>query len=503
MSELFSAPLPGPIKKEEILKTLPEAKVIGGLPEEFYGVECDSRKVTKGELFFAIPGFKQDGRQYVPEAVKKGAAGIVTVNFGLESEVGWLVVPDIRAALARVSHLAYRHPAAKLILFGVTGTNGKSTVAFLMRDVLKGAGLNPAVLGTIAYEFDGESIPAWNTTPESLDLARFFYNVTQRGGKAAAMEVSSHALALGRVGEILFDVAVFTNLTRDHLDFHKTMEAYREEKLKLFTRHLKPNGKAVLNLDVPEFEFFSKLTKGKVFTYSAEHPTADLYAAHFRFTTEGTEVDFSFKGKKIPLKSQLVGPFNLQNLLAAAAAGLAHGFPVDTVRSALEKSLPVPGRVEQLKMGQPFVVVVDYAHTPDGIEQILKLARFFKPRRVLAAFGCGGDRDTGIRPLMAQAAEKYADLVFLTSDNPRMEPLEQIIEETLFGFADRSKVRAITDRKEALFAMVEEAREGDFLVACGKGHETYQLIGDKKFPFDDREVLKEALRKRGYAGGGN
>ncbi|MCI0405558.1 MAG: UDP-N-acetylmuramoyl-L-alanyl-D-glutamate--2,6-diaminopimelate ligase [candidate division Zixibacteria bacterium] len=503
MSELFSAPLPGPVKKEEVLKILPEAKEIGELPPEFTGVECDSRKVAKGTLFFAIPGFKQDGRQYVPDAVKKGAAGVVTVNFGLESEIGWLVVPEIRSALAKVSHLAYRHPADKLVLFGVTGTNGKSTVAFLMRDILKEAGMNPAVLGTIAYEFAGESIPAWNTTPESLDLARFFYNLTQRGGKAASLEVSSHALALGRVEEVLFDVAVFTNLTRDHLDFHKTMEAYREEKLKLFTRHLKPDGKAVLNLDVPEFEFFRKLTKGRVFTYSAEHPTADLYSGKYHFTTDGTEVDFAFKGKKFSLKSQLVGPFNLQNLLAAAATGLAYGFPVDTVRAALEKSPPVPGRVEQVKAGQPFIVVVDYAHTPDGVEQILKLARFFKPKRVLVAFGCGGDRDKGKRPLMAKAAEKYADLIFLTSDNPRSEPPEQIIEETLFGFADRSKVKTIADRREALSKMIETAEEGDFLVACGKGHETYQQVGDKKLPFDDREVFRQALKKRGYAGGGD
>ncbi|MCI0595369.1 MAG: UDP-N-acetylmuramoyl-L-alanyl-D-glutamate--2,6-diaminopimelate ligase [candidate division Zixibacteria bacterium] len=503
MSELFSAPLPGPVKKEEVLKILPEAKEIGELPPEFTGVECDSRKVAKGTLFFAIPGFKQDGRQYVPDAVKKGAAGVVTVNFGLESEIGWLVVPEIRSALAKVSHLAYRHPADKLVLFGVTGTNGKSTVAFLMRDILKEAGMNPAVLGTIAYEFAGESIPAWNTTPESLDLARFFYNLTQRGGKAASLEVSSHALALGRVEEVLFDVAVFTNLTRDHLDFHKTMEAYREEKLKLFTRHLKPDGKAVLNLDVPEFEFFRKLTKGRVFTYSAEHPTAGLYSGKYHFTTDGTEVDFAFKGKKFSLKSQLVGPFNLQNLLAAAATGLAYGFPVDTVRAALEKSPPVPGRVEQVKAGQPFIVVVDYAHTPDGVEQILKLARFFKPKRVLVAFGCGGDRDKGKRPLMAKAAEKYADLIFLTSDNPRSEPPEQIIEETLFGFADRSKVKTIADRREALSKMIETAEEGDFLVACGKGHETYQQVGDKKLPFDDREVFRQALKKRGYAGGGD
>lgn len=418
--------------------------MIGELPQEFYGLECDSRRVTNKSLFFAIPGFKQDGRRYVPDAVKKGATAVVTANFGVETEVAWLVVPEIRTALAKISHLAYRHPAATLTLFGVTGTNGKSTVAFLMRDLLKEAGMNPAVLGTIAYEFGGESIPAWNTTPESLDLARFFYNVAQRGGKAASMEVSSHALALGRVEEIFFDVAVFTNLTRDHLDFHKTMEAYREEKLKLFTRHLKPNGKAVLNMDTPEFEFFRKLTRGKVFTYSAEHPTADLYSGQYRFTTEGTEVDFSFEGKKFFLKSQLVGPFNLQNLLAAAAAGLAYGFPVDTVKSALEKSPPVSGRVEQVKAGQPFIAVVDYAHTPDGIEQILKLARFFKPKRVLVAFGCGGDRDKGKRPLMAKAAEKYADLIFLTSDNPRSEPPEQIIEETLPGFSDRSKVRTIT-----------------------------------------------------------
>lgn len=482
---------------------MPDAKLIGDLPDAFSEVECDSRRVTKNTLFFAIPGFRQDGRQFVPEAVKRGATAVVTVNFGLEAGVAWLVVADIRTALAKVAHLAYRRAANQLTLFGVTGTNGKSTVAYLMRNVLKEAGKNPALLGTIAYEFGADSVPAWNTTPESLDLARFFYNVIQRGGKSAAMEVSSHALALGRVEEIAFDVAVFTNLTRDHLDFHKTMEAYREEKLKLFTRHLKPAGKAVLNMDSPEFEFFRKLTKGKVFTYSVDNPAADLYSTKYRFGTDGTEVEFSFHGKKIPFNSRLVGPFNLENLLAAAAAGLAYGLGADSVRAALEKSTPVPGRVEQIRMGQPFAVVVDYAHTPDGIEQILKLARFFKPRRVLVAFGCGGERDPGKRPLMAKAAEKYADLVFLTSDNPRSEPPEKIIDETMFGFADRSKVRPFVDRRKALYAMVAAAREGDFLVACGKGHETYQIIGDKKLPFDDREVLREALKKEGYAGSGN
>ncbi len=503
MNDLFSAPLPGPVKKEEILKTLPEAKVIGRLPEEFVSVECDSRRVGPGALFFAVPGFKQDGRKFVPEAVKRGATAVVSVDFGPEMEIGWLVVPEIRSALAKVSHLAYRHPTQNLKMFAVTGTNGKSTVAFLMRAILQEAGLAPAVLGTIAYEFDADSTPAWNTTPESLDLARFFYNVVQRGGRSASMEVSSHALALGRIEDIEFDVAVFTNLSRDHLDFHKTMDAYREEKLKLFTRHLKADGCAVLNLDAPEFDFFRRLTKGKVFSYSVSNPKAGLFASKFLYRSDGTEIELSLGGEKISISSHLVGPFNLQNLLAAAAAGLSYGLAPQMVRNALEKAPPVPGRVEQVKMGQPFAVVVDYAHTPDGIEQILKLARFFQPKRVLVAFGCGGDRDKGKRPLMAQAAEKYADLVFHTSDNPRNEPPEQIIEDALTGFADRSKVRTIIDRKEALFEMVKEAKDGDFLVACGKGHEVYQQVGDKKNPFDDRKVFREALKQRGYAGGGN
>lgn len=503
MNDLFSAPLPGPVKKEEILKTLPEAKVIGRLPEEFAAVECDSRKVTPGALFFAVPGFRQDGRKFVPEAIQRGASAVVSVDFGPETETGWLVVPEIRIALAKVSHLAYRHPAKNLKMFGVTGTNGKSTVAFLMRAILQEAGLEPAVLGTIAYEFGSDSVPAWNTTPESLDLARFFYNVVRRGGKSASMEVSSHALALGRIEGIEFDVAVFTNLSRDHLDFHKTMEAYREEKLKLFTRHLKADGKAVLNLDVPEFDFFRRLTKGKVFSYSVSNPKADLFAAKFSYRPDGTEIELSLGGEKMPISSHLVGPFNLQNLLAAAAAGLSYGLAPQTVQAALEKAPPVRGRVEQVKLGQPFAVIVDYAHTPDGIEQILKLARFFKPKRVLVAFGCGGNRDKGKRPLMAQAAEKHADLVFLTSDNPRNEPPEQIIEDALAGFADRSKVRVVVDRKEALFEMIQAAREGDFLVACGKGHEVYQQIGDKKIPFDDREMFRDALKQRGYAGSGN
>lgn len=503
MNDLFSAQMPMPLKKEEILKLMPQAKLIGKLPGEFLAVECDSRKVVPNSLFFAIPGFKQDGRRFVPDAVKRGATAVVSVDFGLENEVAWIVVPDVRNALAQVSHLAYRYPTNSLTLFAVTGTNGKTTVSYLMRSILEKAGLTPALLGTIAYEFGSDSTPAWNTTPESLDLARFFYNVVGRGGKSASMEVSSHALALGRVDGIMFDVAVFTNLTRDHLDFHKTIEIYREEKLKLFTRHLKPNGKAVLNMDSNEFEFFRALTKGEIFTYSVESSKADLFCTRYGYVTDGTEIELTFRGQKFNVSSPLVGPFNLQNLLAAAAAGLAYGFTPQVVKVGLEKSPSVPGRVERIKMGQPFPVVVDYAHTPDGIEQILKLARFFNPKRVLIAFGCGGDRDKGKRPLMGQVAEKYADFIFLTSDNPRTEPPEQIIEDTLAGFSDRSKVRVIVDRKEALFEMVKAAREGDFLVACGKGHEVYQQIGDKKIPFDDREVLKEALKQRGYAGSGD
>jgi len=503
MNELFSAQMPLPVKKEGILKLLPQAKLIGKMPAEFLAVECDSRKVVPNALFFAIPGFKQDGRRFVPDAVGRGATAVVSVDFGLESEVAWVVVPDVRKALAQVSHLAYLYPTNSLALFAVTGTNGKTTVSYLMRSILNKAGLSPALLGTIAYEFGSDSAPAWNTTPESLDLARFFYNVVQRGGKSAAMEVSSHALALGRVEGIMFDVAVLTNLTRDHLDFHKTMEIYREEKLKLFTRHLKPSGKAVLNMDSKEFEFFRALTKGEIFTYSVENSKADLFCSKYRYATGGTEVELSFHGQKLNVSSPLVGPFNLQNLLAAAAAGLAYGIMSEIVKAGLEKSPSVPGRVEQVRMGQPFQVVVDYAHTPDGIEQILKLARFFNPKRVLIAFGCGGDRDKGKRPLMAQTAEKQADLIFLTSDNPRTEPPEQIIEDTLTGFSDRSKVRVVVDRKEALVEMVQAAREGDFLVACGKGHEVHQQIGDKKIPFDDREVLKEALKQRGYAGSGD
>jgi len=469
---------------------------------EVTGLEYDSRRLEPGFLFFAFPGARADGREFARQAIEKGAVATVSELPAPDGFLGaWIEVEHGRRALALAARNFYADPARRLKLTGVTGTNGKTTTAFLIDAVLRAAGLTTALVGTIEYRMAGQVRPAVNTTPESLDLYRLFEELERAGGTHVTMEVSSHALALGRVYGITFHTAVFTNLTRDHLDFHRTMEDYFAAKRLLFA----PQGteapqRSVINFDDPYGRQIAPA--GHALTYGFEKG-ADLRAASLQMNFEGVRFTAQYAGERVELKSPLVGKFNAYNILAACGTALSYGVDWDTIARAIAQSPRVPGRFERVRRGQPFLVVVDYAHTDDALRNVISVARELRPKRVITLFGCGGDRDRSKRPLMAQAAAQASDYVVLTSDNPRSEDPLAIMNDALVGLRRFDTPHTIEpDRAKAIRAALREARPGDIVILAGKGHETYQVLKDRVIHFDDREVAQEVLGELGYAGDG-
>jgi UDP-N-acetylmuramoyl-L-alanyl-D-glutamate--2,6-diaminopimelate ligase len=468
------------------------------------GLEYDSRRVGPGFLFFAFPGARADGREFAQQAIEKGAVAVVSELPAAEGFLGpWIEVEHGRQALALAARKFYRHAVERLKLTGVTGTNGKTTTTFLIDAVLRAAGMTTAVVGTIEYRIAGEVRPAVNTTPESLDLYRLFQELQQAGGTHATMEVSSHALALGRVYGITFHTAVFTNLTRDHLDFHHTMEEYFAAKRLLFapqrTAAAQNNAApewAVINFDDP----YGRQIPPSPHTlrYGFEEG-ADLRGSSLEMNFDGLRFTVQHGRERVQLTSPLVGKFNAYNILAACGAALSYGLDWTTITSAIANSPRVPGRFESVQQGQPFLIVVDYAHTDDALRNVISVARELHPKRVITLFGCGGDRDRAKRPLMAQAAAQASDYVVLTSDNPRSEDPINIMNDALVGLRRFDTPHTIEpDRAKAIRAALKEARAGDIVILAGKGHETYQVLKDRVIHFDDREVARDVLRELGY-----
>src|SRR5580658_7394375 len=462
------------------------------------GLEYDSRRVEPGFLFFAFPGARSDGREFAAQAMEKGAVATVSALPPPDGFLGrWIEVEHGRQALALASRNFYRSSTKRLKLTGVTGTNGKTTTTFLIDAVLRAAGMTTALVGTIEYRLAGQVRPAVNTTPESLDLYRLFEELDQAGGTHATMEVSSHALALGRVYGITFHTAVFTNLTRDHLDFHHTMEEYFAAKRLLFA----PDGTtapgwAVINSDDP----YSRQIPAAPHTlrYGFEEG-ADLRGSSLEMNFDGLRFTVEQGGERVQLTSPLVGKFNAYNILAACGAALSYGLDWTTITRAIAHSPRVPGRFESVQQGQPFLIVVDYAHTDDALRNVISVARELHPKRVITLFGCGGDRDRAKRPLMAQAAAEASDYVVLTSDNPRSEDPLNIMNDALVGLRRFDTPHTIEpDRAKAIRAALKEARAGDIVILAGKGHETYQVLKDRVIHFDDREVARDVLRELGY-----
>jgi len=472
------------------------------------GVEYDSRHVKPGAVFVAMRGETSDGNRFIDQAIKAGAVAVVTDAPGEKAREGvaWAVVPHGRRALARLSANFYKRPAERIAVTGITGTNGKSTTAYLVESILAAAGRKSALIGTIEYHVAGKVYAAPHTTPEALELARLLHEALSAGASDAVMEVSSHALAQERVFGVPFDVAVFTNLTRDHLDYHQTMEEYFAAKRVLFSGcGTDAPRAAVLNLDDEygtKLMSFSRKRSPVVLGYGWQR--GDFHAVNADISPRGTRFDMATPKEKIAVFSPLIGRVNVYNILAAAAACYARGCDSQAISRGIESLARVPGRFERVDCGQPFTVVVDYAHTDDALRNLTSLAREFVSRggtsaRVLTVFGCGGDRDRAKRPMMGEAAGRGSDFVVLTSDNPRSEDPRAIINDALVGLQKTgSRYTVEVDRGKAIALAVAEARPGDIVLLAGKGHEKVQVTREGSLPFDDVEVARAALRTAGF-----
>src|SRR6266566_2014972 len=472
------------------------------------GIEYDSRRVKPGYAFVAIRGESSDGNNFIDKAISEGAVAVVTdsANEKPRDGVAWAQVPHGRRALARLSTNFYKRPAERLTSTGITGTNGKSTTAFLIESILNAAGRKCALVGTIEYHVAGKVLPAPHTTPEALELNRMLADALGQGATETVMEVSSHALDQQRVYGIPFDVAVFTNLTRDHLDYHGTMDQYFASKQILFEGCGTEAPRAgVINIDDEYGRQLVKMSSkrsSETLTYGLA--SGDFHAEKVEMTPRGTRLDLITPEGTIPLFSPLIGKVNVYNILAAAAAAYARDCDQEAIARGVESLTRVPGRFERVDCKQPFTVVVDYAHTDDALRNLTALGREFVQRggqkgRVITMFGCGGDRDRAKRPLMGEAAGRGSDFVVLTSDNPRSEDPLAIISDAVVGL-QRSGARwkMEPDRREAIRLAVNDARAGDIVLIAGKGHERVQVIGSSNVPFDDKQVAAQALRDLGH-----
>jgi UDP-N-acetylmuramoyl-L-alanyl-D-glutamate--2,6-diaminopimelate ligase len=463
------------------------------------GLAYDSRQVKPGDVFVALTGLKAAGTDFAADAIRRGAVAVVAERSTDEQTgVPWVVVPDARAAMASLAAELYGHPSRSMQVVGITGTNGKTTTAYLLRAVFESAGKKCGLLGTVAYSVGHKELPAARTTPEAPDVQRMFRQMVDAGCRACVMEVSSHALALRRVDDTLFAAGVFTNLTRDHLDYHGNMESYFAAKRRLFDM-LPPGAPAVINLDDPRGDSLRKAVATPV-TYAINKP-ADVTPGPLTLTFGGLEFDARTPKGDVHVKSRLVGRPNVSNILATVAVATALEVPSVAIEEGLARLAGVPGRFELVSRAKDDItVVIDYAHTDDALKNLLETARPLAPRRVITVFGCGGDRDRTKRPLMGAVAARLSDVVVMTSDNPRTEDPARIIEEIKRGIppaSDRGAATfAIVDRKEAIQFAIRKAEPGDLVLLAGKGHEQMQVSGSNELPFDEAAIARAALERR-------
>lgn len=481
----------------DLIASLDRPVVAGNTEHAINALVYDSRKVVPGSLFVAIHGAKSDGHEFIDKAIAQGAVAVVAEVAPPDNcAVTWIHVNNSRKALADMAAFMHGNPSQHMLVSAVTGTNGKTTTAYLLHYLLNHAQLRCGMIGTVAYDTGGESKVATHTTPESLELQGLLAEMLSNGCRAVAMEASSHALQQYRMHGVKVDAAIFTNLTQDHLDFHGTMEAYFKAKCGLFeaTASLK-EGKLIINSDDTWGRRLLEEYKDHpaVYTYGLG-VSASYRAVNPRYDLTGTSYELEHKGRSLLVRSPLIGQFNVYNSLAALAAAHALGCNFrDTVR-AMQYAPQIPGRMERVTERERFHVFVDYAHTPDGLINALGSARGLRPRRIITVFGCGGDRDRMKRPLMARAAEEGSDICILTSDNPRSEDPLKIMEDARKGFK-REAHTLIADRREAIHAAISHANEGDLVLIAGKGHETYQEIKGVKHAFDDRRVAKQQINR--------
>ena len=483
---------------------------LGGCDPVITSIHASSREVESGGLFVAVPGFAADGHDYISHAVSRGAAAVIAQK-KVETSVPVIVVEDTRRALSALAASFYGNPSQKMTIVGITGTNGKTTTTWILESMLRAAGHEPGVIGTVNWRFKGEEFDNPVTTPESLDLQKMLFQMHNAGVTHCIMEVSSHALDLFRVEHCAFDVGVFTNLTQDHLDYHGTMESYFKCKRRFFTHLLFRNGNpgiAVVNGDDPWGRKLLKSLEGCVLVTGRDR-SADITVGNVKDEISGLSGVLEKNGNKISFVSDLAGGFNLENIMSAAGAAHALGLSSEAVKAGIEKIAGVPGRLERVTPAHGRHVFVDYAHTPDALESVLKTLVERCAGRVIAVAGCGGDRDRAKRPLMGEIAVRLASLAVITSDNPRSEDPRVIIQDILTGLPEQG-VREYSaqeiesdwrekgfvvepDRRRAFVLAVKASRPGDIILAAGKGHETYQILKDETIDFDDRQVLKEIL----------
>ncbi|MGM0502606.1 MAG: UDP-N-acetylmuramoyl-L-alanyl-D-glutamate--2,6-diaminopimelate ligase, partial [Bacillota bacterium] len=476
------------IKLQKLIAELDINYLTGDETTDIKGIAYDSREVKAGDLFVAITGFETDGHKYIADAISNGATAVLVEQEVSDLKVPTVGVKDSRSALAKISAKFYDYPAQELTVIGVTGTNGKTTTTYLIEGVLSNLGLNTGLIGTIKNKVGDKEESSSRTTPESLDIQRMLAEMLEDGVTHVVMEVSSHALALDRVLEVDFDRKIFTNLSRDHLDFHHTFEEYLAAKLKLFTSNNQPS---IINLDDERAGKISSAVEGEVLTYGIEE-TADFRGENIEITSTGVHYDLITADNKLRINLSLTGKFNVYNSLAAITTVSSLGFELADIKSGIEEINGVPGRFEVIDLGQDYGVIVDYAHTPDGMKNVLKTAQECSTGDVIVVFGCGGDRDRKKRAMMGQLGIELADFAVVTSDNPRSEKPEDIIAEIEAGIEELEQDTSeqyliVEERGAAIRTAVERAAAGDIVLIIGKGHETYQDFGDKVIDFDDRE----------------
>ncbi|HKB12103.1 MAG TPA: UDP-N-acetylmuramoyl-L-alanyl-D-glutamate--2,6-diaminopimelate ligase [Vicinamibacterales bacterium] len=464
------------------------------------GVAYDSRTIKGGEVFVALKGLHADGSMFARQAIERGAAAVVSEQPPPDGvHLPWTVVDDARRALAVLAVTFYRDPSHQMRVVGITGTNGKTTTAYLIASIFEAAGIRCGLLGTVAYRIGDEVREATRTTPEAPDVQALLREMVDRGSRACAMEVSSHALALRRVDEMTFAAGVFTNLTRDHLDFHADMDDYFRAKRRLFEM-LPRNAPSVLNVDDPRGASLLD-AGGRPMTYGINRP-ADVCPGRLTFSLDGLQFEVATPRDTLHVSSSLIGKPNVYNILAAVATATALEVPSDAIERGLRDLQAVPGRFQTVSTADDDItVVVDYAHTDDALRNLLETARPLAHGRLITVFGCGGDRDRTKRPLMGAVAGRLSDVIVITSDNPRSEDPARIIEEIQRGITpdtrrEKQELLSIIDRRQAIGRAVEIGKRGDLVLVAGKGHEKYQVIGDRTLPFDDVAVAREALAKR-------
>jgi UDP-N-acetylmuramoyl-L-alanyl-D-glutamate--2,6-diaminopimelate ligase len=491
------------IRLAKLLRGIEPKGVVANGDLKIANVAYDSRKISPGGLFVAVRGEKTDGNKFVADALGHGAVAVASEQprpDAFPAYVVWVEVPDARKALAIIAANYFGRPAEVLKLVGVTGTNGKTTTAYLVDSILRAAGCQVGLLGTVSYRLVRETRPAKRTTPESLDLQRILGDVVRSGGTHAVLEASSHALAMDRLWGCPFAVAIFTNLTRDHLDYHESFDEYFAAKRRLFegTGAGAPSV-GVINQDDPYGMRLSGLA-ARTLTYGLENGADITTSRKLALSSTGLEFTAATPAGKIEVKSRLVGRINVYNILAAIGAGVALELSREVIAAGIAQLASVPGRFERIELGQPFLVVVDYAHTDDALRNLVSTAKELVPEgRIITLFGCGGDRDRTKRPLMGEAAGRGSDLVVLTSDNPRSEDPLLIINDAIVG-VQRTDAKCFVepDRERAIEIALDQARPGDIVLLAGKGHETTQVLRDRTIALDDRDVARRILRGRGY-----